>query len=47
MPGPAKTSSGKNANLVKQGHTTDGRHGSNPSIKGPGVGKVREIAPRG
>lgn len=46
MPGPASTSSAKNAPIVKQGHTTDGRNGSDPNIKGR-VQPVREISPRG
>lgn len=47
MPGPANTNAAKKATLVKQGHTTDGRHGSDPKVKGPSTGGVREINPKG
>lgn len=46
MPGPGSTSSAKNAPLVKQGHTTDGKNGSDPKIQGR-VAPVREIGPQG
>lgn len=47
MPGPATTSAAKKATFIKQGHTTDGRHGSDPKVKGVSVGGVREINPKG
>lgn len=46
MPGPGTTSSAKNAPIIKQGHTTDGKNGSDPKIKGT-VQPVREISPQG
>lgn len=46
MPGPATTSSGKSAKLVKQGHTTTGKYGDDPSTKGK-VPSPREISPQG
>lgn len=46
MAGPGTTSSAKNAPIVKLGHTTDGKNGSDPNIKGR-VQPVREISPKG
>lgn len=32
-----------NASIMKQGHTTDGRHGSNPDMKVKGGNNVRDL----
>lgn len=38
-----KTTSAKNAPIVRQGHTTDGTQGSDPNAKGKGQRPVRDL----
>ena len=45
MPGPP-TTAGKNAPIVKQGHTTTGKYGDDPKKKRL-VGPARDIPPKG
>lgn len=42
MPGRKMTSKSGNAQIKRQGHTTDGRHGSSPDKRAKG-GKVRDL----
>lgn len=46
MAGPATTNSAKNAKLVKQGFTTTGKYGDNPSDRGR-VPAARDIPAKG
>lgn len=43
MPKSNMTSNPGNANIVRQGHTTTGQHGTDPNIKGKGRKPVRDL----
>lgn len=44
MPGSKIGSSTGKATVTKQGHTTDGQHGSNPQAKVKGRSGVRDLS---
>lgn len=46
MAGPASTA-GKNAKLVKQGHTTTGKFGDDYKTSAAKVPSAKEISPKG
>lgn len=43
---PSLSAKTGNANIVKMGHTTDGKHGSDPSFK-PSNDNVRDLSVQG
>lgn len=43
MPKPTVTTNTGRAQIKKQGHTANGRHGSEPNVKVKGGNNVREL----
>lgn len=43
MPSPKITSKTGNASVMRQGHTSDNKHGSNPNAKVKGGSSVRDL----